>query len=275
MSFTKPAFARHAQWPFVSLALMSFALIHNGGAVAAEPAPAPSAIRNVSPPGVATPSVSGPLQRVAPVGKLAEPKDPEAGLPKGAFELKGAVVLDGGTLKSGRLVVRIAHVTALGAKDTCTSRLGGDWPCGARARSSLQGLVRAFTLACERVAVVGEREISATCSKGGQDVGLWLVKQGWAVPADGAPEAYQAAIEVARTAKAGQWQAEWVAELAPPVLTTPIEPMIGEASPQPAGTQAEPLVVMPGAAAGTGDWVNPFDVKDPEALGAPGSVVPN
>lgn len=243
-------------------------------AQAQDPAPPPSAIRNVSPPGMVTPEISGPLIRIAPVGKLAEPKDPEAGLPKDAFEVKAAVVLDGGTLKAGRLLVRIAHVTALGAKQSCTSRLGGDWPCGARARSSLQGLVRAYTLSCQRVAAVGEREVSATCAKGAADLGLWLVAQGWAVPTEDAPEAYVAAVEAARAAKVGQWQAEWVAELAPPVLITPVEPVMTDPG-IPSGREAsEPLIVMPGSPESR-DWINPFDVKDPEAQDAPGSGVPN
>ncbi|MFN4009475.1 MAG: thermonuclease family protein [Pannonibacter sp.] len=241
---------------------------------AQDPAPPPSAIRNVSPPGMATPDVSGPLIRVAPVGKLAEPRDPEAGLPKDAFEVKAAVVLDGGTLKAGRLLVHIAHVTALGPKQSCTSRLGGDWPCGARARSSLQGLVRAYTLSCRRVAAVGEREVSATCAKGSADLGLWLVSQGWAVPTEDAPDTYIAAVEAARAAKVGQWQAEWVAELAPPVLITPVEPGMVDPGVSSGGEAGEPLVVAPGSTANR-DWVNPFDVKDPEAQGAPGSGVPN
>ncbi|NBN78819.1 hypothetical protein GWI72_11120 [Microvirga tunisiensis] len=239
---------------------------------------APSGIRNVSPPGVVAPPVTGPLIRVAPAGKLAEPKDPEAGLPKDAFDVKGAVVLDGGTLKAGRLIVRIAHVEGLAPTQTCTSRLGGDWPCGARARASLQGLVRAYTLACRRVAALGEREISAVCTKGPTDVGLWLVRQGWATPAAEAPEAYRQAVDEAREAKVGQWQAEWVAELAPPMLVTPVEPVL--AVPGDAG--AAPLVVLPaGPSAATdgtgpsGQWLNPFDVQDPDGAGTAGPAGPD
>lgn len=181
---------------------------------APDPAPLPSEIRDVSPDGITPPNVSGTLTRVAPseeyMNLINPPVEP---LPDGPFELRRPQVLDAGTLKTEDLTVRIAHVDALAANETCQSRLGGTWPCGARARTSLRGLVRMFTITCEKTTELDTDQVAAVCTRRKINIGEWLVRQGWADPAEGAPDQYLALADEARKAKKGKWQAEWLKEL--------------------------------------------------------------
>ncbi|WP_417670617.1 thermonuclease family protein [Roseibium sp.] len=179
--------------------------------MAAGPAPLPQAIRNVSPEGVSAPIITAPLTRIEPSKRYLELKDPPiAPIPDGPLELKRVQVVDAGTLRTKDLTVRIAHVKALAADETCVSRLGGTWPCGARARTSLRGLIRIFTITCEKVADLGPREISAICHRRKTDIGAWLVEHGWAEPLEDAPAAYKELATAAQEKKIGKWQAEWL-----------------------------------------------------------------
>lgn len=184
------------------------------GIKAPGPAPLPSEIRDVSPDGITPPNVSGTLTRVAPseeyMNLINPPVEP---LPDGPFELRRPQVLDAGTLKTEDLTVRIAHIEALAANETCQSRLGGTWPCGARARTSLRGLVRMFTISCEKTTELDTDQVAAVCTRRKINIGEWLVRQGWADPAEGAPEQYLTLADQARKAKRGKWQAEWLKEL--------------------------------------------------------------
>lgn len=188
--------------------------------------PLPSDIRNVSPEGVSAPEVVGTLVRVAPSQRYLELKDPPVEpIPDGPLELRRPQVLDAGTLMTKDLTVRLAHLRALPPDEICTSRLGGPWPCGARARTSLRGLVRMLTITCEKVEELGPREISATCKRRKINLGEWMVRHGWAEPDDAAPDHYQELAETARKEKKGKWQAEWIGKLNEPAkeITLPLD----------------------------------------------------
>lgn len=186
------------------------------------PAPMPNDIRDVSPEGVTPPQVTDALTRIEPSKPYIEIRNPPPEtLPEGKFELRRPQVLDGGTLKHGNLLIRLAYIKPLALDQTCVSRLGGSWPCGARARTSLRGLVRMFTITCEKVATVGPQQISATCTRKRLNLGEWLVRYGWADPTDDAPETYTKLSATARGKKRGKWQSEWLKEL--PQITGPAQ----------------------------------------------------
>lgn len=177
-------------------------------------APLPRQLRNVSPEGVRTPVVTAPLVRVEPariyLERLNPPVEP---LPDGLIELHGPQVVDAGTLKTKAFSVHLAHIKPLGIKETCVSRLGGQWPCGVRARTALRGLVRLNTISCMKVSDLGPKAMSAECSRGSLNLAAWMVENGWAVPDETAPDELTALLDAARNKKAGQWQSEWLAEL--------------------------------------------------------------
>lgn len=177
-------------------------------------APLPDAIRDVSPEGVSAPKVDGSLKRIEPSKRYLELKDPPVEpVPDGPLELVRVQVLDGGRIRSDRLTVSLAHIKPLKPDDTCLSRLGGKWPCGARARTFLRGLVRQFKVTCEKIEDTGPQQIYATCTRGSFDLSKRLVRYGWAEPAEGAPADFKELAEKAREKKIGMWQSEWLSEL--------------------------------------------------------------
>ncbi|WP_346908856.1 hypothetical protein [uncultured Roseibium sp.] len=182
------------------------------------PPPLPSDIRDVSPAGISPPEVTGTLTRVKPSQRLLDLINPPAEpVPDGEFELRRPKVIDAGTLGIDGLLVHIAHIKALEPDETCVSRVGGTWPCGARARTALRGLIRMFTIVCQKTTDLGPRQIAATCIRRKTDIGEWLVRYGWADPAEDAPETYLELAAEAKKNKRGKWQAEWLKDLPEPV----------------------------------------------------------
>lgn len=218
-------------------------------------APLPSQIRNVAPDGVTAPDVTGALTRVEPAQVYLDLKNPPVEpIPDGPLEIRRPEVVNAGILKSGRLIIRLAHIKPLTAAQTCVSRLGGSWPCGARARTSLRGLIRMFAIDCEKTEELGPQEISAVCTRRNIDLGEWLVKYGWAEPLDSAPDSYHAVAVQAKDKKIGQWQSEWLDTLRDSVASTEL-PATVELSPDVADFLNET-----GAGLIDGDPLNPFDI---------------
>ncbi|MBO6758373.1 MAG: thermonuclease family protein [Roseibium sp.] len=174
-------------------------------------APLPAEIRDVSPEGVSAPLVTQALTRVEPSERYLELKNPSrAPIPDGPLEFRRVQVLDSATLKAGDLTIRIAHVEPLAPDQVCAAETSTHWPCGRRARTALQGVVRQFKITCTKTEEFGAGEISAVCTRGRIDLGQWLTRYGWANVADDAPETYSALAATARETKAGQWRTDWI-----------------------------------------------------------------
>lgn len=180
-------------------------------------APLPEEIRDVSPEGVSAPKVDGGLKRVEPSKRYLELKDPPVEpIPDGPIELRRVQVPDGGHIRSDRLTVTLAHIKPLKPDETCLSRLGGTWPCGARARTFLRGLVRQFKITCEKIEETGPQQVLATCMRGTFDLSRRLVRYGWADPAVNAPDEIVDLARMAQDKKIGKWQSEWLNDLPEP-----------------------------------------------------------
>lgn len=75
------------------------------------------------------------------------------------------------------------------------------WPCGQRARAAFNNWMRGRALNCFVPPEVDRFPVAATCRLGKQDVGAWLVSNGWA---QALPSGiYGKAEETARTAQMG------------------------------------------------------------------------
>jgi endonuclease YncB( thermonuclease family) len=183
------------------------------------PAPLPDTLRNVTPGGILPlPPVDGPLKRIAP--RLPEVETRE--IPD-EITVRQPVVLDAGTLKADGVIIRLAGIDAPQLDETCPSRLGGTWPCGVRARTALRAFVRRFAITCSDIVRAGNGPVTATCRRNTIDLATWMVEQGWALPADNAPEALTEAARTAREERKGRWQLEGLPKL-DPALTRPVEP---------------------------------------------------
>ncbi|MEM9632731.1 MAG: thermonuclease family protein [Pseudomonadota bacterium] len=177
-------------------------------------APLPGNIRNVSPDGVSAPKVTGSLKRIEPSKRYQELKDPPIEpIPDGPLHLRRVQVLDSGHIKSDKLTVTLAYIVPLDREETCVSRLGGTWPCGARAQTFLRGLIRQFKVTCKKIEELGPQHILAECWRGKFGLSSRLVRYGWAEPTADAPQELVELALAAKQKKIGKWQSEWLTEL--------------------------------------------------------------
>ncbi|MGT2466634.1 thermonuclease family protein [Mesorhizobium atlanticum] len=84
---------------------------------------------------------------------------------------------------------------------TCTFDKAVAWPCGQRARAAFNAWLRGRALRCFLPPDDDRFAIAAPCALGKQDVGAWLVSNGWAMAAPNG--IYGKAEAVAREARMG------------------------------------------------------------------------
>lgn len=97
----------------------------------------------------------------------------------------GARVVDGDTLAistgSGEARrVRLFGVDAPESKQSC-ARAGRDWACGAAAADALQRRVGRASVHCVPHNTDRYGRTVALCDVGGEDLGAWMVRNGWAL----------------------------------------------------------------------------------------------
>ncbi len=151
--------------------------------VAGSAVAAPS--RMVAPKVVAPPEVAiADLEREAPRDPLSKlslalPPPPK---PPGRWDGTSffrPVATESAKFESMQRTVTIAGTTSLSPDETCTSD-GVDWPCGMRARAAFRLWLRGRALVCQLPPGSDAVLIDARCRLGKQDVGAWLVSNGWA-----------------------------------------------------------------------------------------------
>ncbi|QDC02641.1 thermonuclease family protein [Mesorhizobium sp. 8] len=187
--------------------------------------------RAIDPEFVAPPSTgAAPLER-------AEPRPPLSNLslamppkPKMPDEWKGKPLFQplataAGVFQAMGYTVAISGVDAVMPDESCTDAAGKEWNCGMRARSAFRAFLRGRAPICTVPPEGGRDTISAACRIGKQDIGAWLVANGWAKAAKGGP--YAKAEEVARKEHMG------VFGVAPDLSNLPPEPPPVEAPVEP------------------------------------------
>ncbi len=96
--------------------------------------------------------------------------------------------------------VALAGIDGVEPDETCSWE-GRPWPCGVRARTAFRTWLRGRSLSCAIPPESDRHLVVAACRLGKQDVGLWLVANGWGRAAEGGP--YQAAGKEAREKRLG------------------------------------------------------------------------
>lgn len=159
-------------------------------AVEAAAAPPPvetsADVRSVDRDGIVGPRIEGPLVRAPSTVELPPPAAPEP------ERYKLVVIESAGVINARSHRIALAGIKAPEADETCKNASGGNWPCGARARTALRRLVRRRAVECLELGEVVSKEPvrPARCSVGPVDLSEWLVEQGWAQPSKDAPDAF-------------------------------------------------------------------------------------
>ncbi|WP_411909899.1 thermonuclease family protein [Mesorhizobium sp. ESP6-5] len=162
--------------------------------------------RAIDPDVVAPPELpTGELERVeprAPLSKLALAVPPKPKMPDdwNGTKLFQPVAPAAGLIEAKGYSVAISGIDVVRQDETCTTD-GKSWPCGIRARTAFRAFLRGRAVVCTVPPEGGRDRIAAECRIGKQDVGQWLVENGWARAAKGGP--YVEAGDKAQGAKKG------------------------------------------------------------------------
>ncbi|TIL42855.1 thermonuclease family protein [Mesorhizobium sp.] len=148
------------------------------------------------------------LERVEPRAPLSElalagpPKPPKTKMPDdwNGTKLFQPVASAAGVIEAKGYSVAISGVGIVRQDETCTEG-GKSWTCGTRARTAFRAFLRGRAVVCTVPPEGGRDLITAECRVGNQDVGQWLIENGWARAAKSGP--YVEAGEKARTARKG------------------------------------------------------------------------
>ncbi|WP_352727139.1 thermonuclease family protein [Mesorhizobium sp. M0276] len=192
--------------------------ISQQGAETVPDEPATSAISDPQPPKLAPhsraidPELVAPPQRAAEELERVEPREPLSKLalavppkPKMPDDWNGTKLFQPVAPAAGRIEAKGYSIAVSGidivSQDEVCSDDGKSWPCGVRARTAFRAFLRGRAVVCSVPPDGGRDLIAAECRIGKQDVGRWLVENGWARAANGGP--YVEAGDKARTAKKG------------------------------------------------------------------------
>jgi hypothetical protein len=137
-----------------------------------------------------------------PLGELGLAVRPRTPMPQDWREtlLYHPIATSSATFESmGRKVV-ISGALDIDETQTCSFR-DQAWPCGLRARAAFNAWLRGRALTCVLPPETERFAIAAPCRLGKQDVGAWLVANGWAMALPGG--IYGKAEAIARDAGMG------------------------------------------------------------------------
>lgn len=160
--------------------------------------------RAIEPEVIAQPRAGG-LERAEPRPPLSDLALATPPKPKMPDEWKGTklfqpVASAAGLIEAKGYSVAVSGLDIVRSDETCGDG-GGSWACGIRARTAFRGFLRGRAVVCAVPPEGGRDLISAQCRIGKQDIGEWLVENGWARAARGGP--YAEAGDKARAARKG------------------------------------------------------------------------
>jgi endonuclease YncB( thermonuclease family) len=138
---------------------------------------------------IARPNDPAGLERVAPrppLGALGQaqppPNEPQE------MELHQPVATAAGLFEAMGYKVALAGTEMVGPDETCTYE-GRTWPCGTVARTAFRSFLRGRAVTCAVPPKPGSETITIDCHIGKEDIGAWLINNGWARATDSGPYA--------------------------------------------------------------------------------------
>lgn len=130
--------------------------------------------------------------------------------PVGAKIISGtASVIDGDTIEIHGQRIRLSAIDAIESRQPCILAGGKHWNCGRDAAFALSDKIGRAPLACEVKDIDRYGRSVAVCGLRGEDIGAWMVENGWAVAYRRYGTEYVAAEGRARGAGLGIWQSKF------------------------------------------------------------------
>jgi endonuclease YncB( thermonuclease family) len=120
-----------------------------------------------------------------------------------------ASVIDGDTLQIRGRLVRLFGMDAPEASQTCEAN-GQEYRCGQAASYALADRVRNQPVDCEWRDVDGYEQLVAVCRAGGEDLGAFMVRAGWALAWRRYSSDYIADEDAAKGAAEGLWRGKFI-----------------------------------------------------------------
>ncbi|WP_341485625.1 thermonuclease family protein [Thioclava sp. GXIMD4215] len=121
-----------------------------------------------------------------------------------------ASVIDGDTVEIHGRRIRLNAMDAIESRQRCTLPDGKSWNCGRDASFALADKIGRSPLSCSVVDIDRYGRAVAICRLRGEDVGGWMVENGWAVAYRRYGTQYVAAEDRARKARRGIWASRFV-----------------------------------------------------------------
>ena len=119
-----------------------------------------------------------------------------------------AIITDGDSIKIDGQRIRIHGIDAPEKKQLC-QRDDEPWQCGKSATEALKGWIGSRPVSCEELDRDRYKRIVARCLVDGEDLGEWMVLNGWAVAYVRYSDDYISAEGVAKTDRRGIWDSEF------------------------------------------------------------------
>lgn len=130
------------------------------------------------------------------------------------FDLRGKVtvtrVVDGDSLRSGDLRIRVHGIDAPEMRQSCEDAVGHSWDCGKAARAAMIDITsKAEFLQCELRDVDRYGRLVMQCLAGQTDIGAELVRRGLAMAYRRYASDYVAEEQAAANNSEGMWQGDF------------------------------------------------------------------
>jgi endonuclease YncB( thermonuclease family) len=117
-----------------------------------------------------------------------------------------ATVIDGDSIEIDGQRVRLLDIDAPESAQLCRDAGGAGYPCGQRSAEALSDFLQQRKVTCDWSHLNDDGWHLGRCVASGQDIGLWQIQQGWAIPArDCKCETYRAAAVEAKAKRLGLW----------------------------------------------------------------------
>ena len=125
--------------------------------------------------------------------------------PAATADLVGyALIREDGSLQVENRTVRLFGIYIPPTDRTCLTFIS-PVQCGPRAVLQLEFKIGSHFVHCDKVGRDDDGATLAYCSLDGDDLGAWMLSQGWALAAPDAPFEYVALERIAQTRQVGVW----------------------------------------------------------------------